>query len=49
MVLVMRFLRWCGYECKVLAFPLPHSKGTWDCREKAVEEGFVVDVIVDGG
>jgi len=29
MVEVLKYLRDCGYWCKVLGFPLPGSNGTW--------------------
>ena len=34
-----------GDECHVFAFPLPDSRGTWDCVNKAKAAGFRVEVI----
>lgn len=45
MVNVLVFLQRCGYECHVLAFPLPGSKGTHDCIRKARAAGFEVTVV----
>ena len=40
----------CGWrdnnsECHVFAFPLPDSRGTWDCVNRAKAAGFRVEVI----
>lgn len=35
-------LRACGYECHVIAFPLPTSVGTYDCIRRARGRGFEV-------
>ena len=40
MVKVRVTLRECGYECHVLAFPLPGSVGTWDCVAQAKRAAF---------
>lgn len=40
MVEALKLLRDCGYECHVLAFPMPDSRGTWDCVRKARAAGF---------
>ncbi len=40
MVKVLIALRRCGYECHALAFPLPNSRGTWDCVKQARKAGF---------
>ena len=45
MVLVLRCLRWCGYESVVLAFPDEESRGTWHCVGVAKRAGFEVTVI----
>ena len=34
-----------GDECHVFAFPLPDSRGTWDCVNRAKAAGFRVEVI----
>lgn len=44
MVNVLVLLRRCGYECNVLAFPLPGSRGTVDCIGKAERAGFAVTI-----
>jgi hypothetical protein len=45
MVRVLEALHDCGYECHVLAFPMPDSKGTWDCVRRAKAGGFQPRVI----
>ena len=35
----------CGNECQVFAFPLPGSRGTWDCANRAKAAGFRVEVV----
>jgi hypothetical protein len=35
------------YECHVFAFPLPGSRGTWNCVHKAEAAGFEVEMIRD--
>lgn len=45
MVKVLGCLAACGYECHVLAFPLPESKGTWNCVRQAEDAGFDVTVV----
>lgn len=48
MISVLRALQFCGYECHVLAFPMPDSVGTWDCVRKARGAGFEVTVYGQG-
>ena len=40
MVRVLCALLVCGYECRALAFPLPESRGTWQCVRVAKDAGF---------
>lgn len=42
--MVQRLLHYaaCGFHAVVHAFPLPGSKGTWDCVRKARANGFTV-------
>lgn len=42
MLEVLKHLSLCGYECQVLAFPLPGSKGTWHMVKIARAAGFDV-------
>ena len=44
MVDVLLALQRSGYDCHVRAFPLPSSKGTWDCVRRARRAGFEVDI-----
>lgn len=44
MVTVLRALKHSGYQCRVLAFPMERSVGTWDCVRKARGAGFNVQV-----
>lgn len=43
MVRVLQCLRACGYVCRVLACPMPDSKGTLDCMRTAQMAGFKVE------
>lgn len=47
MVRVLVGLRRCGYECRVIAFPLPSSRGTWDCVKQARKAGFEAVIVGD--
>lgn len=49
LVLVLRCLRWCGYECEALAFPDEESRGTWHCVGVAKRAGFHVTEIRQEG
>jgi len=40
MLKVLQALRSCGYDCKVLAFPLPDSRGTKHMLKIANDAGF---------
>jgi len=44
MLAVANILRLCGYTPVVEAFPLPSSKGTWDCVNQAKAVGVEVKV-----